>query len=490
MEPKNLLFILSDQHTRELTGCYGHDLIQTPYIDRLAEQGTRFDNAYTPCPLCVPARASLATGRYVHDLRLWDNAHPYDGRPTGWGHRLMEAGSHVASIGKLHYRGQEHPTGWNEEIDTLHVAEGSGDLVGSVRTQMQERSSSHKLADDAGCGDSTYTRYDVRNAEHAARWLNEEAPKHRDRPWVLFVGFVLPHFPLRAPPEFFDLYPEVPFPRMYDEAERPDHPVIKEMMRISANDKYFDEEKINTARRAYFGMVTLMDQCIGRILSALNDADLADDTRIIYTSDHGENLGNRGLWGKSNMYEEAVAVPLVMAGPDIPGGQALSTPVNLVDCYQTIVENAGLSLTDEEKELPGHSLLAIARGEEPERILLSEYHASSSSTGFFMIREGRWKYVHYVGQPPQLFDTEADPHETNDLGSSPEHAKVIEACEAKLRSVVDPEAVNQMAFADQAALVERHGGREAVLARGDFSYTPAPGESLLLERSRPPTRSD
>ena len=479
MEPKNLLFILSDQHNREFAGCYGSDLAQTPHLDALAARGTRFDNAYTPCPICVPARASLATGRYVHQLRYWDHAHPYTGDPPGWGQRLMHAGAEVTAIGKLHYRNATDPTGWSEQIDTLHVVDGLGDLRGSIRSEKGERLSAAKFAAEAGRGESPYTRYDARTADHAVQWLHRRGQSSDDRPWVLFLGFVLPHFPLVAPPEFYDLYDEVPWPRMYGEEERPDHPVIRDMMQIMAYDRYFDAERIQVARRAYCGMVTMLDHCIGRALHALEEAGLADSTRVVYTSDHGECLGNRGMWGKCNMYEESAAVPLIIAGPELPEGKAVDTPVNLVDCYQTVLDNAGLNLTEEEQfDMPGHSLFGIANGDPPRRTILSEYHAAGSVTGFYMIRDGRWKYVHYVGYDPQLFDLVADPHETIDLGTSPDHADVVAQCETKLRAVVDPEAADENAFADQAALIERHGGPDAVRARGDYGYTPAPGEPV------------
>lgn len=477
IKAQNTLFIFSDEHTREITGCYGNPIIRTPNIDRLAARGTRFDNAYTNCPICVPARASLATGRYVHEIRMWDNAHPYYGEPKSWGHRLMDSGHHVTAIGKLHYRSDKDQTGWNQEIDTLHVIEGIGDVAGSIRRNMTERTTVKNLARDAGRGDSTYLRYDTGTAKHAVRWLREEAPKHTDKPWTLFLGFVLPHFPLIAPPEYYDMYPDIPAPRLYAASERPTHPVIKDLARNQAYDKYFDEDKVKIARTAYFGMVSYLDHCIGQVLDALQASGLVNDTRVIYTTDHGDNMGHRGLWGKSNMYEESAAIPMVIAGADVPAGHHVSTPVSLVDCYQTIVEGAGLSLNDNERSaMPGHSLIDIANGAQPQRTILSEYHAAGASTGFFMIRVDQYKYVHYVGQPAQLFDLANDPHETMDLAQGGMHESTLKRCEQKLRDVVNPEQVNDLAFADQQALIERHGGEAAVLARGDFGYTPAPGE--------------
>ena len=483
---KNLLFILSDEHTREITGCYGNDFIHTPNLDGLAARGTRFDNAYTSSPICVPARASLATGRHVHENRCWDNANGYTGTPSSWGHRLVELGHQVAAIGKLHYRSEADATGWTEQIDTMHIVDGLGDLYALIRNGARERASVRLLAQEAGPGDSSYLRYDARVAEAACRWLERRAVAANDRPWVLFVGFVLPHFPLVAPPELYALYPpeKMPGPRLYRAQDRPTHPVLDALRQVMAYDDYFDEERMRIARSAYFGMVTCLDHNIGKVLSSLESNGLAATTRVIYTSDHGDNIGHRGLWGKSVMYEESAAVPLLLAGEGVPRNHAVRTPVSLVDCYQTVLESAGLALSeDESRELPGHSLLRIANGEQPERTVLSEYHAVASTTGMFMIRNNRFKYVHYVGYPPQLFDLESDPHETRDLAHDSAFARVLAESEARLRSVVNPEAASEQAFRDQAAMIEAHGGVEAVRRRGEFPHTPVPGETARFSGS-------
>src|SRR3954471_1085032 len=207
MQPTNLLFILSDEHNKRVLGCSGHDVVRTPNLDRLASRGTRFTNAYTNCPICVPARASFATGQYVHCIRYWDNAIAYDGSVSAWGHRLMEQGHRVTSIGKLHYAASDpHRNGFDEEIIPLHIVNGMGDLLGLIRDELPRRAGSANLGPEAGRGESEYTRYDRAIADETARWLRKEAPLHRDKPWALYVGFVAPHFPLIAPPEFYDLY--------------------------------------------------------------------------------------------------------------------------------------------------------------------------------------------------------------------------------------------------------------------------------------------
>jgi choline-sulfatase len=484
MKPKNMLFIFSDEHTREITGCYGNQIVKTPNIDKLAQNGTRFDNAYTNCPICVPARASLATGRYVHEIGNWDNAHPYTGETKGWGHRLQDEDHNVTAIGKLHYRAESDDNGFADEVNTLHVVDGKGDLLGLSREKMVERGAVKQLAAEAGLGDSTYIRYDVSTAQEAVRWLEVEAPKQGDKPWCLFVGFVLPHFPLIAPQKYYDMYPEnsLPWPRMYRESDHIKHPVIKTLSTIMAYDDYFTEEKVRMARSAYFGMVSMLDYHVGQVLDALNKNGHGDSTRIVYTSDHGDNLGHRGLWGKSVMYEEAAAVPMIVAGPDIPAGHVVTEPVSLVDCHQTIVECAGLDLTrEEEHDMPGHSLIRMANGEKPERTVLSEYHAAASPTAMLMIRNGKWKYTHYVGERPELYDLESDPFETTDLGESSGHKSILQDCEAKLRDVVNPEVANAQAFADQKAKIEANGGLETIKSRGDFGYTPAPGQTPLFD---------
>ena len=242
-------------------------------------------------------------------------------------------------------------------------------------------------------------------------------------------------------------------------------------------DKAFNQQRLRRAIAAYFGMVSFLDANIGKMLATLEDTGLIDTTRVIYTSDHGDNLGARGLWGKSTMYEDSAGVPLLMAGPDIPENTVCKEPVSLVDGFPTILDCVGAAADPADADLPGHSLFGILRGAPLYRTILSEYHAAGAATGAFMIRKGPFKYVHYVGMPPQLFDLEADPLETHDLGTAPGWQGLVAECETLLRKVVDPEAVNRLAFQDQRARIEQFGGREAVLSRGSFSHSPVPGET-------------
>ncbi len=478
MKPANLIVILSDEHNKRVTGCYGHPVIKTPHLDRLAARGTRFTSAYTNCPICVPARASFATGRYVHQTGCWDNAIAYDGRVPSWGHRLMEQGHRATSIGKLHYLDSDaRRNGFDEEILPLHIVNGVGDLLGLIRDELPVRPGSRKLGPEAGRGESEYTRYDREIAAATQDWLRKAAAHPTDRPWVLYVGFVSPHFPLIAPPQFYDMYPEdeVPWPLMYAPEERPRHPFTDAMRRCLCYDDEFDAPMVRRAIAAYFGLVSFLDDNIGRILATLDATGLAENTRVVYSSDHGDNLGTRGMWGKSTMYEEAAGVPMIMAGPDVPQGAVCDVPVTLADAYPTILQGVGARPDPRDTELPGHSLIDIANGRAPRRTILSEYHAAGAMCGAYMIRHGKYKYIHYVGLPPMLFDLETDPGERNDLGRDPDCAAVVRECEAALRSVVDPEAADRRAKADQQAQIAKHGGKEAILKKGTFRYSPPPG---------------
>jgi choline-sulfatase len=478
MQPRNLLFIMSDEHSKRVLGCNGHPMIRTPNLDRLAASGVRFTDAYCNSPICVPSRASFQTGRYVHDIRFWDNAIAYDGSVPSWAHRLKAAGHRVDSIGKLHFRSPDEDHGFTQEHMPLHVVEGIGDPIGMLRDPPPPRKAALKLAADAGCGDSNYQGYDERITEAAEGWLRERAQRQDSKPWMLFVSLVCPHFPLIARPEWYNLYPEdkVPWPGLYDEAERPTHPYVQAMRACQIYDKGFDDPgKVRKAIAAYFGLVSFVDHNVGRLMKALEDNGLCGETRIIYTSDHGDNLGTRGLWGKSNMYEESAAVPMIMAGPEVPRGVACREPVSLVDCFPTIVDCVGLAPNPADRDLPGAPLLDIVRGTAPEHTVMSEYHAAGAATGAFMIRKGKFKYVHYVGMPPQLFDLESDPYETRDLAQNAGYGGLVADCEATLRKIVDPEAADAQARKDQGAKIAALGGREAILAKGSFGHSPVPG---------------
>lgn len=480
LQAKNVLVIMSDEHDPRHMGTAGSDVVQTPSLDRLAANGTRFTEAYTTCPICVPARASFATGRYVHDIGYWDNAMGYDGRVPGWGHRLQQSGHRVEAIGKLHYRQKEDPVGFDRQISPMHLHEGIGQVWGSVRDPLPE-SRGARMFQQIGPGVSNYNLFDRHCANAACDWLKEKAQTAEadDRPWMLYVGLTAPHFPLVVPKEYLDRYSDacVPQRKLHPRDGYRHHPWIKAQERFMSQEELFaDEAERRLAVRAYFGLCSFMDAQVGLILDALEDCGLSQSTRVIYTSDHGDNLGARGLWGKCNLYEESVKIPMIISGPGIPKDGVCRTPVSLVDLYPTILQGMGIGALPSEEKLPGRSLFDMALlPEDKNRAVLSEYHAVGAASGAFMIRKGRYKYHYYVGMAPELFDLSADPEETADIAGKKGSSKVLEDMEKELRRILDPEAVDARARADQAALVERFGGREQAFLMGAKGATPVPG---------------
>lgn len=319
-------------------------------------------------------------------------------------------------------------------------------------------------------------QYDARNADNAVQWLGD-APQN-GKPWALFLSFVCPHPPYFAPPEFYDIYPpdEIPLPPQWRESDWPTHPALDYMRRCFTFDSQFDEAVIRRMNAAYYGVVTYLDQQIGRVLAALEANGLAENTRIVYTTDHGEHLGGRGIFGKFSMYEESAGVPLILAGPDVPAGKVCHTPVSLVDSFPSVVEAVGATPAPEDADLPGASWWTIANQPDAERTVFSEYHALGTEAAIYMLRNRRYKYVHYTHSRPQLFDLLADPDECNDLAASPEHQPIVAAMEAELRGLLNPEAVDAQAKADQKAKVASLGGEEALRQRGSFENSPVPGE--------------
>lgn len=480
MSEYNVLYITSDQHQQKVTGCYDHDFIQTPNIDRLAARGTRFKTAYTNSPICVPARAVLATSRYVHETGYWDNSHGYDGRFKSWHHMLQENALGVVSIGKLHFRNESDPTGFDKQIIPMHMIDEFGDIRECVKRPMAPPLKRSRTAEQIGPGDSSYTKYDTEIMEKTCAWLREKGRNRNGKPWALMSSFVCPHPPHIAPQEFYDLYDkiDIPAPKLSDE-DAPLHPWIHLQQRCRNHEDFLTPETKRILMASYYGCTSFLDFNVGKVLEALEESGLRDNTIVIYTTDHGENLGARKLWGKSNMYEEACSLPMVIAGPGVSEGKVSTTPVTLADIGPTILDAVGLDEVSENEGLPGSSLIGIANAADNlDRVAFSEYYAAAADRAVFMIRKGKYKYIHYVGYDPELFDLEKDPEETNNLAADPSHQSVLREYNADLRAIVDPDEAGERAYQAQCAQLEKFGGRDKAIAKGGIQGTPPPGEKV------------
>jgi choline-sulfatase len=358
----------------------------------------------------------------------------------------------------------------------MHVVDGVGDPYGLLRGSMPPMVSAREDVLAAGPGESDYIAYDRAIADRAVAWLGSEGASTPE-PWALWVSFVSPHFPLLSPERHWDRYAhaDLPLPATRRPGRWSTHPEVDTSRRLQAHDEPYSDEQVRRATAAYLGLVSFVDEQVGRVLQALERSGLSDRTRVIYTSDHGEMLGEHGIWGKSVMLEGALGVPMIMAGPQIPSEAVRTDPVSLVDLFPTIVESTGLSL-DEDIGLPGRSLFAPAA---PDRSVFSEYHGECSSMGAFSMRRGTKKLIAYPDAPTQRFDLAADPAETDDQTSRRAWHSDFDDLERALRSSVDIERVDARARADQQALLERFGGAQAVIARGEtVPFTPVPVEFL------------
>jgi choline-sulfatase len=279
--------------------------------------------------------------------------------------------------------------------------------------------------------------------------------------------------------ELYRPYDKLPFPKRWVKGERPLHPALEGFRREFCLDGDIPDEAVRKAVATYYGMVTYLDRQAGVGLDALRECGLEDSTRIIYTDDHGDTVGDHGLFFKHSMYEGSVGVPLILAGPDLPGGTTVTQGASLIDVFPTVLECVGAEPKPEDAALPGRSLLPAARGAHvDERPVFSEYHAVGFEQGVFMLRQGDYKLIYYVGHEPQLFNLRRDPDEFEDLAADPEHQGKRLELERLLRGICDPEAVSARAKSEQRALLERHGGKEAALRREVISYSPVPEGSI------------
>jgi choline-sulfatase len=480
-----VLVLMSDEHNARMLGSSGHSIVRTPNLDALAERGVRFSAAYCNSPICVPSRASCATGRYVHQVGAWDNAAPYTGAACqSWGHCLGNSGIPVTTIGKLHYRDSSDDVGFPDQRIPMHVMDGKGDLFGCLRHDMQPTRYQLEHVDEAGAGDSEYLRYDTAIASEAVRWLHEEAGGQAT-PWCLFVSFTLPHFPLIAPSRHLDIYrlEDIDMPIAWMPDEWPQHAAVNDFrgLRVQTESEVRSEEAVRVARRAYYAMCSFLDEQIGQVVDALEAVGLSGSTRVVYTSDHGETLGDYGLWGKSVMYDSASAVPMIVAGPDVPSAGVSDCPVSLVDLFPSITAATGVGGCADDADLPGSELWSIAAGHEPAaRTVFSEYHAMGSSSATYMVRDRRFKFVYYVGYAPQLFDLSVDPTELINLAQHPAYVDHVRSLERELKSICDPHATDAAAKADQERRIIENGGADLIRQVGpQINFTRAPTEFRL-----------
>ena len=444
----NVVFILSDQHGASAMGNTGHPEVKTPNLDRLSEQSYVFDNAYCTSPICTPSRLSMLTGKYPHQIDAWDLGAILDAeRHPTWGHHLP--GYETALCGRTHFNGHDRLNGFSDRLldDLPRWIQGGR----PPRRRPDARRGSNSHVSECGPGYHRFSSYDALATDTAVEYLAGTSNSRTNQPFLLYCGYVLPHFPLIARPEYFDLYDpdSLELPATWNEPLEQQHPIIQHLRWSWRNDIPPPEAVVRRATASYYALITYMDEQIGRILAAIDGSPLRENTAVIYASDHGEMAGHHGIWQKQCFYEGAARVPLMVR---LPGGESpgrVAQNVSLVDVLPTLLDIADNEIPD---DLPGDSLLAIAR-EEPgrtNRSVFAEYHHMGMQDAGFMLKEGHHKLCYYVGSTPQLFDVANDPRENEDLANDPQHAQTLRGLEARMRDLIDPEEVNDRCKLNQA----------------------------------------
>ena len=447
MDRPNIILIMSDEHDPHITGGTNR-FVATPNIDRIAAEGARFDSAYCNSPLCVPSRFSFWSGRYVHSINAWDNGSPFPSSVPTIGNYLEAGGYDTYLCGRSHFVGRQ---GFGKRLlDYLYGTKHPA-LVPPDRSPEYRRVGRNSHVTECGRAETDpHTEIDRMITDFAVRFLTERARRPAERPWLLYVGFFRPHFPLICAAAYFDrYYPDsIELPSTAGQAIETQHPVVQSVRRYLCDEQALPEETLRTALAAYYGLITFTDELIGAILEA---AARLDDTVVLYTSDHGESGGHHGMWQKHCFYEHAARVPLVMKGPGIEAGRVVNEHASLVDVLPTLMD---LADQGPDPTLPGTSLLPLVRAdgrgwEGAGRAVFSEYHAWGMGHGGYMVRKGDHKLNYYVGHEPELFDLRADPEELNDVAGTGAYAETRADMISELRSIVDPDAADRAARENQ-----------------------------------------
>ncbi|MDA3963510.1 MAG: sulfatase-like hydrolase/transferase [Planctomycetota bacterium] len=466
----NILVIMSDEHDAAVTGCYGDQLVATPHLDRLAASGVTFDACYCNSPLCVPSRLSFTAGRYVSQVSAWQNssALPSDTMPT-LPHILRQAGYTPYLCGKQHYDARRR-YGF-EEIPVApshNTAHKNGRGARRVVTDQSVNAPNwhQRAAEFQPANAGGHLDHDRAVTTAACRFLRDY--QTAQNPFFLFAGYLSPHFPLLAPANLVArLRGKLPQPipaRPF--AEQPynlqHHQLGFGTMAASAHD-------IQNGRELYWALTEWFDNEVGQLLGALANSAVADNTIVVYTSDHGENKGDHGLWWKNCLYDHAARVPLIVSWPARwAGGQRRSGACSLVDLVATIAELAG---TESHESWDGDSLINYLDSDQADwkDCAISEYYGHNICSGMTMYRSGPWKYIYHAridanhGPQRELYHMTNDPTEQINLAEDPKQAARIAELHAAMVAELgaEPDAIEQRS---RAELARGYGEQPGVLA--------------------------
>ena len=433
----NFLIIMVDQLNGTFFPDGPADWLHTPNLKRLASNSVRFKNAYTASPLCAPGRASFMSGQLPSQNGVYDNAAEFSSTIPTYAHHLRRAGYQTCLSGKMHFVGPDQLHGFEERLTTDIYPADFGWTPDYSKPGERIDWWYHNLGSVTGAGIgeiSNQLEYDDEVAFNAKSKIYDLARGHDPRPWCLTVSFTHPHDPYVARKKYWDLYencshllPEV------SKISYENHDVHSKRI-FDANDwrSYeIDDVMIERSRRAYFANISYLDDQIGELLKTLEETD--QEAILIFVSDHGDMLGERGLWFKMSFFEGSARVPLMISASSM-SSQVINSPVSTIDLCPTICELAGVTMSEVTPWIMGESLCGIMRGEKRQSPVLIEYAAEASHAPMVCIRRERWKYIFCSLDPEQLFDLDKDPHELDNLIEKTDYKSIVQSFRETIES--------------------------------------------------------
>ncbi|WP_458791202.1 choline-sulfatase [Yoonia sp. MH D7] len=424
MTKPNILIIMVDQLSGTFFPDGPADWLHAPHLKKLAARSTRFANAYTASPLCAPARASFMTGQLPSRTGVYDNAAEFTSSIPTYAHHLRRAGYQTTLSGKMHFVGPDQMHGFEERLTTDIYPADFGWTPDYRKPGERIAWWYHNMGSVTGAGVAEITNqmeYDDEVAHHAKMKLYDLSRGGDARPWCLTVSFTHPHDPYVARKKHWDLYndcdhlmPEIgPIPYADQDAHS------KRILDANDRDNFtITDDNIKRSRQAYFANISYIDDKVGEILQTLEDT--RQDATIIFVSDHGDMLGERGLWFKMSFYEGSSRVPLMICAPQMDVGLN-TTPVSSIDILPTLCDLAGVDMSEVAPWTDGQSIVSLGQGGVRSDPVAMEYAAEGSYAPLVSLRYGKWKFNRCTLDPDQLFDLDADPHELTNLAEAPAH---------------------------------------------------------------------
>ncbi|KJZ23285.1 choline-sulfatase [Tritonibacter mobilis] len=428
MTSPNILIFMVDQLNGTLFPDGPADWLHAPNMKALAARSTRFQNCYTASPLCAPGRASFMSGQLPSATGVYDNAAEFASSIPTYAHHLRRAGYYTCLSGKMHFVGPDQLHGFEERLTTDIYPPDFGWTPDYRKPGERIDWWYHNMGSVTGAGVaeiSNQMEFDDEVAFHATQKIYDLARGKDDRPWCLTVSFTHPHDPYVTRKKYWDLYEDCDhlMPEVGDLGY--DNQDAHSKRIFDANDwRNFDitDEDIRRSRRAYFGNISYLDDKIGEVMEALRGTRQDKDTIILFVSDHGDMLGERGLWFKMSFYEGSSRVPMMISAPNMAPG-LVTDPVSNIDVCPTLCDLAGVSMEEVMPWTAGESLVSLGQGETRTTPVAMEYAAEASYAPMVSLRSGQYKLNLCTLDPDQLFDLDADPHERTNLANDPTHAE-------------------------------------------------------------------